>query len=319
MKATIRSFTGADLLPVVAVWNAANHADPITVARFRNLILADPNFDASGLQVAEVNGEVVGALYGVRRLTAHFGSDLQAGTGWIPFFAVHPEHQRAGIGTKLFEAARLWFSERGVNRVHFSSYTPNYIVPGLDREAYPGAVAWLTALGFTVQYEAVAMDRLLVDYRMPEHIAQHIQDLRGRGYELRAATDQDVPELISLAGDSFNPDWARGIREALTGGLGIDAITIARTPEGPLVGWAMHGTYEGMTERFGPFGVRDDQRGTGLGKVLLHLTLEHMRASGAHNAWFLWTDENSPAGHLYRATGFSVTRRFSVMTAALSS
>ena len=42
-----------------------------------------------------------------------------------------------------------------------------------------------------------------------------------------------------------------------------------------------------------------------------------MRAEGAHSAWFLWTGEDSPAGHLYRSTGFDVVRRFEVMRAPL--
>ncbi|MFE0376996.1 GNAT family N-acetyltransferase [Streptomyces inhibens] len=75
----------------------------------------------------------------------------------------------------------------------------------------------------------------------------------------------------------------------------------------------MHGAYDGTAERFGPFGVRKELRGAGLGKVLLHLTLERMRALGVHGAWFLWTGEQSPAGRLYRGSGFTTTRRFTVL------
>jgi GNAT superfamily N-acetyltransferase len=75
----------------------------------------------------------------------------------------------------------------------------------------------------------------------------------------------------------------------------------------------MHGTFDSVDERFGPFGVLEEMRGTGLGKVLLHLVLERMRARRAHSAWFLWTGEQSPAGHLYRRSGFTTTRVFRVM------
>jgi GNAT superfamily N-acetyltransferase len=80
------------------------------------------------------------------------------------------------------------------------------------------------------------------------------------------------------------------------------------------VGFAVFGAYRGIGERFGPFGVDAGERGTGLGKILLHLTMARMRAEGLHTAWFLWGDEASPAGHLYRKTGYEVTRRFQVMT-----
>ena len=85
-----------------------------------------------------------------------------------------------------------------------------------------------------------------------------------------------------------------------------------------MLGWAMHGTYENVLERFGPFGVLPESRGTGLGKVLLHLTLERMRALGAHSAWFLWTEETSAAGHLYLNTGFEITRTFTIMHAPIA-
>jgi hypothetical protein len=42
-----------------------------------------------------------------------------------------------------------------------------------------------------------------------------------------------------------------------------------------------------------------------------------MRAQGLHGAWFLWTGEQSPAGHLYRKAGFHVTRRFDIMSKTL--
>lgn len=61
------------------------------------------------------------------------------------------------------------------------------------------------------------------------------------------------------------------------------------------------------------FGVDPEQRGTGLGKILLHLAMTMMRAEGLHSSWFLWTGEASPAGRLYTKAGYEITRRFHVM------
>ncbi|MFC7720341.1 GNAT family N-acetyltransferase [Nonomuraea recticatena] len=79
------------------------------------------------------------------------------------------------------------------------------------------------------------------------------------------------------------------------------------------MGFALYAAYRGIPERFGPFGVDEGERGTGLGKILLHLTMTRMRAEGLHSSWFLWTGEASPAGHLYTRAGYQVTRRFHVM------
>lgn len=310
----ITGFRVGDGPAVVAAWRRAMPADPISEQRFRDLVLLDPNFDPSGLRLARSpEGELLGAAYAVRRRTAMVGGDLEPERGWLVYFFVVPSARRSGIGRALLTSALDWLRAHGRREVLFAPYTPNYVLPGLDRETYPHAAKLLDALGFVTRYQAVAMDRSLVGYALPDEIRGRVAELRATGWHIGTPCDDDLVDLVALAGDEFNADWARAIREAVTAGLPLDRIVIAREPAGALVGWAMHGAYEGAVERFGPFGVREDHRGTGLGKVLLHLTLDRMRALGAHNAWFLWTGEWSPAGYLYRASGFTVTRRFDVL------
>ena len=315
---TIRSFSTGDGSRIAEAWTRSAPADGITESRFRDMFLLDRNFDSDGLLVAEQDGAIVGAAYGVRRLIAADGADLEPESGWIPFFFVVPEARRAGIGTALLRRTMDWLAEQGATTAYFSSYTPNYFLPGLDGERYPDAVRLLASLGFTTQYESVAMDRTLNDYAMPESIRKRADDLVAAGWSFGSPTGDDLPELIRIAGTRFNPDWARGIREGVLGGQSLERIITVRDPQGRMLGWAMHGTYENVLERFGPFGVLPESRGTGLGEILLHLTLERMRALGAHSAWFLWTEETSAAGHLYLKTGFSVTRTFAILHAPLA-
>ncbi|MFJ9865667.1 GNAT family N-acetyltransferase [Streptomyces sp. NPDC101165] len=312
-RAGIRGFRTGDGPQLVEAWRRSAPADPITPDRFRSLVLLDANFDPEGLRVAVDGDRVVGAAYAVRRLTPMSGTDLEPEQGWIPFFYVDPADRGRGLGRRLLTDALDWLHGHGRTRVDFSSYTPNYILPGLDVEAYPEAATLLESLGFRTLYEAAAMDRSLVGYRLPEDVACRADELTARGHRFATPSDDDLVELISLAGNHFNPDWARAIRECPAAGTPLDRIVVARDPAGRLVGWAMHGAYESVDERFGPFGVLEEMRGTGLGKVLLHLVLERMRARGAHSAWFLWTGERSPAGHLYRTAGFTTTRVFRVL------
>ncbi|MFG2887458.1 GNAT family N-acetyltransferase [Streptomyces sp. NPDC048297] len=312
-RARIRGFRTGDGPGVVEVWRRAAPADPLTPDRFRTLVLLDANFDPDGLRVAVEGDRVVGAAYAVRRLTPMAGTDLEPEQGWIPFFLVDPAARGHGLGRRLLSDALDWLHAHGRTRVDFSSYTPNYILPGLDAEAYPEAAGLLESLGFRTLYEAAAMDRGLTGHRIPDDVVRRMDELTARGHRFTTPSDDDLVELIALAGTHFTPDWARAIRECLVAGTPLDRIVVARDPSGRLVGWAMHGAYESVDERFGPFGVLEEMRGTGLGKVLLHLVLERMRARGAHSAWFLWTGERSPAGHLYRKAGFSTTRVFRVM------
>ncbi|MGH8881157.1 MAG: GNAT family N-acetyltransferase, partial [Stackebrandtia sp.] len=200
----------------------------------------------------------------------------------------------------------------------FASYTPQYILPGLDRHRYPAGAALLERHGFTTLYQAAAMDLPLVDHLVPPVVGEAVDTLRAKGVSFSSPQPDELVSLIRLAHDKFNPDWARAIREAVTAGMPLDRIIVARRDGGEVIGWGMCAAYEGVIDRFGPFGVDAQYRGLGLGKVLLHLCLERMRALGAHSAWFLWTGERTPAGHLYRKTGFTTTRTFDIMRAPLT-
>ncbi|WP_405060712.1 GNAT family N-acetyltransferase [Kribbella sp. NBC_01505] len=310
----IRSFAVGDGPELAAVWTAAAPADPIDYPRFRDLFLLDRNFDPAGLKVAVRNGRIVGAAYAVRRLTPLIGTDLEPGTGWIPFFFVHPDARRIDLGRELLTAALDWLRSCGCTEVHFSSYTPNYFLPGLDRARYPAAARLLASLGFEPRYDAVAMDRSLVGYAMPAEMGKRLDELLGEGYSFGTPSGDELTALIRMAGD-FAPDWARAIREAVVSGMPLDRIVVARDPDGRILGWAQHATYEGVIERFGPFGVLPECRGTGLGKLLLHLVLTRMAGLGAHTAWFLWADAQSAAGRLYLSAGFTITRTFTILRA----
>lgn len=299
-------------------WTRSVPGDPITANRFTRLVLLDPNFDPEGLRIAWDGGELVGAAYAVRRTVAMVGDDLEPRRGWIPFFFVVPRHRRTGVGRRLLTEAMDWLRGHGRTEVDFASYTPNYILPGLDVERYPAAEALTTSLGFATLYRAAAMELSLLDHDIPPKSADRIAELHSQGYRFGSPTSDELVPLIALAGEHFNADWARAIREYAAAGAPLDRILVARQPDGGIVGWGMCAAYEDVIDRFGPFGVVEHLRGLGLGEALLHLCLRRMRSLGAQHAWFLWTGEESAAGHLYRKTGFTVTRRFDVLRAPLS-
>ena len=297
---------------IVTLWNHVLHEDPIQPQRFRNLVLLDANFDPTGMQLAWDGPQLVGCLYAVRRRLPMIADDLEPDHGWIPFFFVRPAYSGQGVATQLLQKALMFLRGCGRKRVFFASYAPNFIVPGIDRIAYPSGAGFLEANGFAVQYTASAMDLCLVGFRSPDDVARHVEERHEEGYSFRLAQTKDLYPTIQLANEHFNPDWGRAIREGVLRNLPPDHISIAER-SGEILGFAMFGGYEGVPDRFGPFGVRADQRGKQLGKILLCHCLENMKAKGVHSAWFLWTGETSPAGHLYKRVGFQVTRRFDVM------
>jgi len=309
---TYRHYRPGDEAQIVELWNRCLAHDPITPERFRNLTLLDANFEPEGLQTAFAGDRLVGALYGVRRLVPMHGTDLEPDNGWIPWFFVDPEFRRRGIGARLMALAESFFIRCGRKQLYFSPYAPHYIVPGIDEAGYPEGYRFLLAMGFSRLYSPVAMDRSLVDFTVPDEVAQLKRQREAEGYTFGTAQDRDLYELIRFATDVFNPDWGRAIREGVLRGLKLSSIHVARRGD-KLVGFCMHGGYEGVRERFGPFGVDPAEQGKGLGKILLCDCLFSMRAQGLHSAWFLWTGEKTPAGRLYLKTGFQITRSFHVM------
>jgi mycothiol synthase len=309
---TFRYYQSGDEKKIVELWNECLPKDPITSVRFRNLVLLDANFDPKGMRLAFHEDRLIGCVYAVRRLLPMFGVNLEPENGWIPFFFVKKEFRKLSVGAALFKEAVDVLASEGRKNVFFASYAPNYILPGIDEETYPAGFEFLQKLGFEKLYSPVAMDRNLIGFDIPTEVLELKKQRELEGYTFSSAEDKDLYEVIQFANTIFNPDWGRAIREGILQGLPLNRIFVAR--EGSkLVGFCIYGGYEGVADRFGPFGVDPEQQGKGLGKIMLHVCLHAMRAEGLHGAWFLWTSEKTSAGHLYKKTGFEVTRKFHVM------
>lgn len=309
----LRPYRGSDVRGIVEVWNRAMPQDPIDLGRWSKMVLCDPNFDPRGLWVAAVDGEVVGFALAICRRIPLFGSDLETERGWITAFGVAPQWRRRGIGSALLAAAERFVQEQGRKEVLVSPYAPNYFWPGVDPKAYPEAVELLERRGYETLYSPVAMDKNLVGFFVPPEVEALEAQRTREGYRFGPLAYEYLHDVIAFAEEAFNPDWGRAIRDAIKSGVPLDQCWIALSGEGRVVGFALFGGYDGILERFGPFGVDPSQRGKGLGKILLYRSLEAMRAKGAHGAWFLWTGEATAAGQLYLKAGFAITRSFRVM------
>jgi len=308
-----RHYRGGDEADIVRLWNECLQFDPITPDRFRKTVLLDANFDPEGLRLAYAGEDLVGAVFAVHRLLPLTGTDLEPDTGWIPWFFVSGAHRRQAIGTKLLAEALRFLASHGRQEAVFAAYAPNYILPGIDESSYPEGYRFLCDNGFEIAESGVTMDANLIGYQMPPGIAALKRAKEVEGYGFGALTSEDIVAVIRFAGTVFYPDWGRALREALHRGVPLGRIRVARTPDSRIAGFCMYGGYSDVQERFGPFGVDPAFQGTGLGKILFHDCLTAMRSEGLHGAWFLWTDEQSSAGHLYKSAGFQVSRRFHVM------
>ena len=305
-----RCYKPGDEREIVQLWNEALPLDPITLERFMNLVLLDGNFDPEGLRLAFAQGQLVGCCYAVRRLLPMVGTDWNQKTAGFPFSLCAPS-----------SAGRDWAQPHGTGTGVSQGPGPQKCVLCLLRTELHFAGPRRPGLCCRLGVPAEAGFRQVVYGRghgselgrlcPAGEVRALIKQREAEGYTFKTAASSDLVELIRFANEKFNPDWGRAIREGILQGLPLSRIFVARH-RNRLVGFCLHGGYEGIPERFGPFGVDEEQRGKGLGKILLHLCLSSMRAEGLHGAWFLWTGETSPAGHLYRSVGFEVSRRFYV-------
>jgi GNAT superfamily N-acetyltransferase len=305
----IRPFVPTDLAPVVELLNRTLHADQITPETFVRKVLLDQNFDPAGALVAEEAG-VVGFALGIVRKHLIEDQTPDFDRGYLTLIAVAPEFQRKGTGTELLKRLYAYYQAGGAKSVWVSPYSPNYFTPGVDVDAYPGAVEFFAKNRFAEAYRPLSMDASLLGLAAPEWVKEKEQSLAADGVSIVPFEVELALPLIEFARRKFPGDWQRYIRESIAsimlGRCRSDHLWVAHS-KGQVLGFARH---EG--ERFGPFGVSPTERGRGIGAVLLFKVLEVMKANGLHNAWLLWTDDKT--ARLYAEAGFKQTRRYVVMT-----
>ena len=310
---SLRPYRCSDERSLLALWNAALPHDPIDAQTLRRKVLLDPNFDPARLLVAEVEGRLAGFCLCLIRRVPMEGGGLEPERGWITAFGVAPEVRRQGLGSALLERALELFRSAGRSEVSIAPYVPNYFVPGVDESHYAEGLAFLQGCGFEVVSRPLSMDASIVLFDYAPFQARE-DGLREEGIEVRSLRAHEMPLLLTFLREHTSPDWLRDARELLTDttrGLATAAQFTVAVTDGQIVGYCQ---FRG--EHFGPFGVREDLRGRGIGTVLLAKCLETMKTHGLHNAWVLWTSDET-AERVYSRFGFRETRRFSVLRRAV--
>ncbi|MFO7321507.1 MAG: GNAT family N-acetyltransferase [Chloroflexota bacterium] len=307
----IRPYRGSDEAEVLEVWRAAMHADALGEHLFRTKVLLDPNFQPDLLPVAVEDGRVVGFVLALTRQVPLFLQGLEPDKAWITAFGVHPDYQRRGIGTALFQHVIQLLRTQGRKTIDISPYVPNYFVPGVDSRAYPGTIPFLEKQGFRVLYNAISMGADLSGFQIPPEILE-LERRREQedGVTIRPVSSADLPELMPFIVRHFGWDWFRHAQEYLLdlfGGVNASQICflVARR-QGQIVGYCQQ-----RLERFGPFGVDPAYRNLGIGRLLLFRCLATMSARHTFFAYFLWTGED--AARLYSLAGFKRRREFAVL------
>jgi len=317
MDVAIRTYRPDDVTAVVELWNRCLPLDPITREMFEDRVLLDPNFDAAGCRVASDGERVVGFAHAVVRTSPHprgFESLLERDreTGWLIALFVHPDCRRRGIGTRLLYEALGFIRSRGRRRVALFNYTPNYLLVGLDETGYPGAREFYVRHGFRIVGESVGMGIDLNGYAVPAEVRALERRLAADGIEAVYFERRHIMPTLGFLSESF-PHWVHYFLDKLARGHEPDEIVIVLKGK-QVIGYCQHRYYQHV-ERTGPFGVRQDMRGRGVGTLMLHRLLERMAQKGYKFAWFTSTDPET--AKYYARAGYRVIRRHLAMVREL--
>ena len=311
----IRPYATGDTRALLRLWSVSMPKDAISEAGFLSKVLLDPNFDPRGCLVAEQDGRLVGFILAIVSKVSLDVEPVDTSTGYITVFFVHPDYRRQGIGTALVNRALDFVRSQGATRVGVCGYPRHYFFPGPDVELYEGAVELLSKLGFETRYTALALHGYLGDFDMlaeDELQALERRILEEHGIRVQFIEVDYVKDTLLMIREHFSPDWVREAR-ALLEKYGPDCrrMLVAIRGEHEVVGYCQWEGHE--PGRFGPYGVRPDVQGRGIGKLLFHKCLNLMHKERVHSIWLLWADLGGVAAQVYQRGGMREFRRWAVM------
>jgi mycothiol synthase len=310
---TIRAFEQQDMQAVCRLLRESLSMESISETKFVRQVLLDPNFDPQGAPVAELDGTVAGfALAIVRRFPLE-DAPPDFDRAYLTLMTVAPEYRRQGVGSQLLQHVETLSRQRGAQSILVSPYSPNYFIPGVDVDIYPGMLAFLLAHGYQEVYRPLAMQVDLWHFTSPPEVLQKEERLMQQGILIEPYRPDWTLPLLEFLKRDFVGDWQRftreGIHKILSGDLSVQ-MWLAHDDK-DVLGFVRH---EG--ERYGPVGVAPKARGKGIAQVLTLHCLEGQKARGYRTAYFLWSDDTT-AAQLYNRFGFQVFRRYALMKKVL--
>jgi GNAT superfamily N-acetyltransferase len=310
----IRAFTVQDALEALSLWNLCLCLDQLDIDNFYRRVVYDVNFDPSLYFLAVENDRPLGFAYGIRRKVYDEIKGLEPEHGWIVAMGVHPSHRGQGIGSALLEAIEKLLKERGVSRLDVGPYGSAYFCPGIDRENYPEGVKFFSNNGYTDSGESCSMRMDLWGFEPPPQYSEKKKNLEKRGFSFRPFTREDTLTLFSFM-EKYFPSWLPAVRSSILQGKAEKTLITALEKNGAAAGFVLRGM-DGTDERFGPFGIRPDLQGIGIGSVLFYEMIENMIHNRIFHAYFVWTSGRNL--EIYGSWGMKIFRRFAMFYKILS-
>ncbi len=291
--------TNVDPSELAALWNRAIEAqregyqDCQVSAQQLTALLQDLG-SSSAVSVATEDAQLVGFALG-------YAPDDRDAPCWLAGVGVDPGHWRKGIGRGLLQALERRFLEAG--RTAIATQTFRMPVSLLRRPFLDtGPYQFLLSCGYHPVSHELYLRNDLVRFHVSDELKRRRDALAAEGVQFQKYDPADRTELLELLGRSFSAAWRHTVEQA-TDADRRPTIFVVRAA-GRMVGFMgpVRITQPGMPGSFGSPGVDPEFRGRGIGKVLIHLSLDYLKEAGASEVRYS-TSVDNPARHIYFDSG----------------
>jgi ribosomal protein S18 acetylase RimI-like enzyme len=305
------------LRQLLAIWNAAlGDRFPLSPELFLQNGARDPHVRPDACWLATVPGRAGAVGLCLTKVVREpLGADgWLPQRGWVSLLAVHPAHQRRGVGSALLACAEQYLRARRRTVITLGG-DPNHFLPGVPADR--GTLAFFRAAGYVFAADAYDLRRAL---SRPATPAAAPSLPIPRGVTIRALQPADAPRLLTFLDEVFPGRWRYTVGRVLQQGGSIgDIMGVVAGKRvvgfahlyhphsrwiGPSVAWTW-GLGRG-TGGIGPMGLAPSFRGRGLGLALLDRSVRHLAELGVREIIVDWTELRDFYGRL----GFSVWRHY---------
>ena len=299
----IRNFKDKDMKEIISLWNRCMPYNQITEREFIKSILLDMNFDPKGVFVYEKDKQIKGFIYATKRkVPIDVNADLESNKGWI--VAISVDKEEFEIAPQLIKKAEEFINNEYNRTIYACSYTPNYFYQGINTK-YEDYVKLFNDMGYTVAETNCSMKVDLTKYTTPDFISSLKEKLENEGITFKKLSYENITSYLTFQ----KPSWAHRFRRLLNENMDFNQISVA-IYDNEVIGCNIFGDPHSEKERFGPFGVRDDFQGKGIGKILLDDCLSEMKKRGLKYAWMQSSSAAEHVVKLYKKFGFEVTGEY---------
>jgi mycothiol synthase len=273
---TFDVFKTEDIWQLTELIKQECNRDIVNEKIMREKIFEDNDFDPEMTLVAKKNNEIIGFIMGIIRQRD------EGKIGYVKLLAVAKNFRRKKIGTGLLKEVENKLKGKGAIKIRLFESYPNYLTPGVD-PFYTEAVCFFERNGY-VKFNDCSNLLCNLENQSFDTRDEEIS-LYEKGIKCSRASVDDFDRLKEWMEINFK-EWIGEISSAFLNEP--PSIHIAEK-DGKIIAFSAYETNNKGTGWFGPMGTATEERGLGIGGVLLKRCMSDMKQMGFKTSIIPWT------------------------------